>query len=149
MSDLLHNDVRYKLFVEGYCRRIRYVFLPSDIICLITLFSNELNRWKISSKELKTKLYEDYTTIEGALINIKGHKFITKLKRSRDRLYFGLWYQGTGAVYDRMRQTFTSAYNEAISNTIVNAFGDVVIEEEFDDIQLILHDFEDLTSHDP
>jgi len=118
---------------------------PTDITGIIFVYTNPVITWRLPIQELTSKLNSDFTTISGPELNINEYKFNLKLKRSRNNLYFGAWYQCNEVIQQAIHSYFQSSFNAQIANKIIESFNFIIIDEEFDDVQLILHDISDPT----
>lgn len=137
------------MMIGGYLRIVVYRgvthLYPVDLIPIINDFYNDEISWTIPVKQIKSQLTSDFTTIIGPEQIINGYHFVMKLKRSRDNLYFGIWYQNNKKIENTLRSEIEAAYDTDTANKAIEAFNFITEDEEFDDIPLIIHDMEDPT----
>ena len=141
---------RVDLIVNGYIRKISSVItnriiIPQDVIGICIIYFIDGVQWKIPISTLTSALHKDFTTLTGPDFYINGYKFILKAKRSKDKLYFGAWYQCDETIQQALYTQFSTAYDINVANKIIESFNFIIKDEEFDDVQLILHDMSDPT----
>lgn len=133
-------------FVRSHFQSNRKNQFPLDLLSIIINFYNEIISWKIPINKLKESLSNvDFKTFNGPELVIFDYKFMLKLKLSRNKLYFGLWYQKNNVIENALYSYFASNINPQTANKIVESFNYITTEEEFDEIQLIIHDISDPT----
>ena len=91
---------------------------PIDIVSIIIDYYNEEATWKIPMHQIISKLNEDLTTIDGPQLIITDYKFTLKLKRSRNNLYFGAWYQSNHIIEKSLHNYFNSTFDSQTANKI-------------------------------
>lgn len=136
-----------EILVAGFLRDIpaNKKPAPTDMIGVVNLYYNPIISWRIPVNDITDRLSTDFTTLTGPEFSIKGYKFILKLKRSRNNLYYGAWYECNGIIQQRLHSYFQSSFNTQIADKIIESFNFIITDEEFDDVQLILHDMSDPT----